>query len=176
WQRAPLLAWYYVRQLVAAEDAERDIWAQRLAELDGAVVPRLLGHLAQSDERACANVEVALAALLDRWGADDGRALSLVSEVRGSFNQWSVPGRRAALRVPLEMLRGGTGTPAPTLSLAAGHILSDAAGSQEPDLAPGALALAAALAERVHPGQWHDTCRELAVRYLGDVDARLRLL
>src|SRR5262249_60667231 len=76
----------------------------------------------------------------------------------------------------LELLRGGTGTPAPTLSLGAGHILSAAAGSQEPDLAPGALALAAALAERVHPGQWHDTCRELAVRYLGDVDARLRLL
>src|SRR5262249_35348746 len=76
----------------------------------------------------------------------------------------------------LELLRGGTGTPAPTLSLAAGHILGDAAGSQEPDLAPGALALAAALVERVHPGQWHDTCRELAVRYLRAVDARPRLL
>src|SRR5438874_1369216 len=33
WQRTPLLAWYYVRQLAAADDAERDTWARRVADL-----------------------------------------------------------------------------------------------------------------------------------------------
>src|SRR2546426_10258588 len=88
WQRTSLLAWYYVRQLAAADDVERDTWARRVADLDVAAVPRLLTLLDDGEERVCVNAEAALAALLDRWGADDARALALVEEVRSRFAHW----------------------------------------------------------------------------------------
>src|SRR5262245_45846967 len=76
-QRAPLLAWYAVRQLAAAEAGERDGCVRRVVELDDAVVPGLLSCLERDDEKVCANVEAALDALVDRWGGDDARTLHL---------------------------------------------------------------------------------------------------
>jgi HEAT repeat protein len=176
WQRTPLLAWYYLRQLAAAAEAERDTWARRVADLDTAAVPRLLSLLADGDEHVCVNVEAALAALVDRWGADDARTLALVDEVRNRFSQWNVPAQHAALRVPMIVLRSSAGPAPPALSLAAGHILGDAAASAERTLLPRTLALAAALVDRVHPGQWQDTCRDLALRSLKDAEPAQRVL
>src|SRR5262249_47025893 len=46
WQRTPLLAWYSLRGLAAADEAGRAAWAARVARLDGAAVPGLLDLLA----------------------------------------------------------------------------------------------------------------------------------
>ena len=176
WQRTSLLAWYYVRQLAAADDTERDTWARRVADLDTAAVRRLLTLLTDGDEQVCTNVEAALAALIDRWGAEDARSAALVDEMRDRFTQWPAPAQHAALRVPLIVLRSGTRPAPPHLSLAAGHILSAAAASPERALLPRTLALAAALVDRAQPGQWHGTCHDLALRALRDPEPAPRVL
>src|SRR5262249_7354452 len=78
WQRTPILAWYYVRQLCAANEEDRDRWVQRALGLDTAVVPGLLDSLARTDDRACANAVAGLLALVETWGPDDDRSLCLI--------------------------------------------------------------------------------------------------
>src|SRR5262245_7556348 len=75
--RTSLLSWYYVRGLTLAGETDRESWAQNVASLDEAALPRLLDALAQDDTRVCLNVQTALAALTDRWHADPDRQARL---------------------------------------------------------------------------------------------------
>src|SRR5438132_11387661 len=79
--RCPLLAWYYLRGLAGATEAERDRWVERAVALDSAAVPGLLGLLEQEDKQASANAEAALQRLGERWGADDSRAADLAEQL-----------------------------------------------------------------------------------------------
>src|SRR5262245_8108791 len=67
WQRTPLLAWYTVRCLAAAAEADRATWVERVARLDTAAVPSLLACLSRGDARACDNVLAALTCLVQGW-------------------------------------------------------------------------------------------------------------
>src|SRR5262245_52824138 len=63
WQRVPLLAWYYVRCLSQASEADREVWVERVVALEGPGVEALLNGLRQTEPRACTNTAAALAEL-----------------------------------------------------------------------------------------------------------------
>ena len=46
-KRTPVLTWYYLRELNAADADSRERWAERAASLDAAIVPGLLANLEQ---------------------------------------------------------------------------------------------------------------------------------
>ena len=87
-RRDTLRAWYHVRQLARASDADRDRLAERVAELDDAAVPPLLDCLTRSDETVCANARAALDRLGKRWTAGDARTAMLPRQVHA---RWSGP-------------------------------------------------------------------------------------
>src|SRR6516165_9754641 len=68
-ERMPLLAWYYVRGLARAEESERGPWVSRVAGLGRGAVPKLVDCLRQSESRACANADAALAEMINGWAA-----------------------------------------------------------------------------------------------------------
>ena len=59
-EREPLQAWFYLRGLARADEANRAAWVKRVASLEGAAVPGLVALLGQDDARACANAEATL--------------------------------------------------------------------------------------------------------------------
>src|SRR5437773_6299130 len=83
--RAPLLAWYYLRELAAASEAERDGWVERVVGLDAAAAPGLLDLLEREDGQASANAETALHRLGERWGADNVRTAELAEQLAQRF-------------------------------------------------------------------------------------------
>jgi hypothetical protein len=174
WQRQPLLAWYFARQLAAAPAEGRQAWLTRAVGLDETVVPDLVGWLSGADSSRADNVQAGLMALASRWGADDARSQRLAERLRVVFERCSVDGQRGALHVLAAVLRQkGPARLSVALSRAAGEVLCEAEKSAE--LREPALLLAAALVERVAPGQWLATCRALANQGLGATDAGTRL-
>src|SRR5262245_11639455 len=109
WQWTPLKTWYCVRQLVHADEPNRETWAKRVAGLDTAALPSLLAHLSDADGRVCANVEAALVALVECWSPDDERGQTLAERLSDAFSQASPGGRQATLRVVTAVLRSGPG-------------------------------------------------------------------
>ena len=97
WQRTPLLSWYYLRGLAAAEDMERATWVERVAGLDAAVLPGLVDLLRQGDPRVCANAEAALSMLAKRWGPADPRTTGLAQELAAAFGSLHQAGKEAIL-------------------------------------------------------------------------------
>ena len=60
--------------------------AEKTANLDSCVVPRLLGLLAHDDEAVCANAHLALSCLGQRWGKTDPRSGELIQNAQdGAF-------------------------------------------------------------------------------------------
>ncbi len=172
WQRAPVLAWYHVRQLAAAAEEDRARCVDRVVRLDTAAVPRLLDCLRRPDARVCNNIGAALVALIERWGSADPRSLALMNAFRTRFDQASPPGKQAALQVALLLLRNGPLAEEGTA--AAGHLLQAAVG--DPALRPRTLALAAALVERAPADAWLNLGHTLAVEGLSDPDPAQRVL
>src|SRR5687767_9727691 len=74
WQRTPLLAWWHVRQLMQADEASRDVYVERVVALEEAALPCLFKGLASADDRACANIEAAIAELARSWKTLDPRS------------------------------------------------------------------------------------------------------
>ena len=173
WQRTPMLTWYYLRELSAADADSRERWAERVATLDAAVVPGLLSKLEQPDPTFCINAEAGLVALVKRWGPEDGRTHELADQLRQRFAGLSPIGQIGALQVMTALLRqdGPATWPVP-LTRAAGEILQ--ATPERPELRNAALMLAGVLLDRAPQGQWLDPCRILAEKGLGDKTARTR--
>src|SRR5687767_7973249 len=91
WQRTPLLAWHYVNQLSRADEASRERWVERVAELDEAALPRLLPLLESDEAPAGANARAAraaLSALARRWGPADGRSATLMVQLVERWAQY----------------------------------------------------------------------------------------
>ncbi|MBM4072156.1 MAG: hypothetical protein FJ271_25000 [Planctomycetes bacterium] len=174
WQWSAILQWHYVRSLAGAEEGDREACAERVAALDLEVLPRLLTILRDNDARAVANVEAALVSMLRRWGADDPRGKILAEELLSQFNDLSVEGQYAALRVPLVWLGMSPVTPAPAaVTTIVGQFLS--ASTRNAELRSRALLLAQALLLGSIPGQWTELCKEQALAGLKDADAETRL-
>ena len=173
WQRTPMLTWYYLRELSAADADSRERWAERVATLDAAVVPGLLSKLEQPDPTFCINAEAGLVALVKRWGPEDGRTHELADQLRQRFAGLSPIGQIGALQVMTALLRqdGPATWPVP-LTRAAGEILQ--ATPERPELRNAALMLAGVLLDRVPQGQWLEPCRTLAEKGLSDKTARTR--
>ncbi len=165
WQREPILSWYYVRQLTNAAADDREVWAQKLADLDEAAVPRLLEGLANPEAEACANLQAPLILLAKSWGPEDARSQSLMEHLRASFEAFSPAGQESALELASILLQEpGTRPLPPRLTKAAGEILQSA--EKKAELHPATLLLASALVDCVEPGQWVDAARALAERGL----------
>src|SRR4051812_13677131 len=75
-ERHDLLAWYCLRGLCRASEADRDRWVERVVCLGEPVVPGLLDALAAPCPHACGNIRVALARLGEAWGPADPRSAS----------------------------------------------------------------------------------------------------
>jgi hypothetical protein len=173
WQRTPILAWYYVRGLIASDPASRDTWADRVAGLDAVVVPRLLNCLDSASSPACENVTAGLLKLTERWDVEDERTLALVEELRQRFDRLSCCGQLGALEIMTAALgRSSPRAAPPRLTQAAGELL--AATASMPGLRPQVLDLAGMLVEHVQPGQWQDVCQALALQSSSDAQPEMR--
>lgn len=175
WQRDTVFAWYYVRQLAQADEANRASWVERVVSLDEAAVPRLLASLDVAHPTGRENVTAALVDLVKRWGSEDRRSLTLLEQLETAYANLSTEGKKAALQVPIALLQqaperqslpAGIARPAGDLLIAA---------EAEDDLCVPAMRLAAALVERGPPGQWVDLSRRLALSGLEAEEAAARL-
>ena len=174
WQYTPMLRWYYLRELTAADADSRDRWAERVASLDDAAVSGLLNCLDDKDPTVCINAETAMHVLVKRWGPEDARTHALADNLRRRFASQSPFGQISGLQVATAMLRqdGPKTWPAPLIR-AAGELL-DSTGDR-PGVRGAAIVLAGALIDRDPEGPWLDTCRTLADSGLADKHARTRL-
>jgi hypothetical protein len=173
-QRMPVLRWYYLRELAAANEDTRTACVERAATLDTAIVPGALEHLQNRDPTICHNAESLLTCLIKAWGADDARTIWLADEFRERFDTFSPLGQIASLQVMTVVLRqdGARSWPA-ALTRNTGELVQ--ACRDRPELRSAALVLASVLLERVPSGQWVDTCRALAEKGLSDRLDRSRL-
>jgi hypothetical protein len=175
WQRTPILSWYYLRGLAAAEEGDRAVWVERTISLDIEAVPGLVDLLRRADSKACANAEAALAALVTRWQVGDLRTARLAEELTGAFSNLHNPGKEAVLEWYIATLRAGAkaGTPLPGLVDTGSKLLGVAARSGETGVRLRTLALAEVLlaTTTVRP----DICRDLALQGLDAKDTGLRV-
>jgi hypothetical protein len=174
WQRTPLLAWYCVRGLKAADKTSRDTWVSRVAGLDTAVLPRLLDCLDDTDLAVCENATAGLLTLAERWHVDDDRTLRLAEEMQQRFDRFSSGGQVGVLEIMAQSLRRSPPRAAPPrLTRVAGDLLTTT--SAMPDLRGHVLDLAGTLVEHVQPGQWRDVCQDLAVQSFKDCKPEIRI-
>jgi hypothetical protein len=162
WQRAPLLAWYYVRGLSGAGDTEREMWVQRVCSLDSEAVPSLLACLRRDNPPACANTRAAVVHLVEAWGNADPRSLSMAEQMAEALPGFSRCGQQAALECAVMLLKGkGGGAPPPArAAVATGRMLAVAA-TQDAGVQTAALALAELLLQTDTPGPWRDRLRDV---------------
>jgi len=176
WQRMSILSWLCVNRLAAASDEEQALWAERVAGLEQDAVPWVLRQLHSDEARVCSNMETVLALHARGWGGSDPRSEALLEELQHHFPNFSPAGKQSALRFPIELFKSQTGKPtSATLTLGAGKLLEAASKDAATDDGP-ALRLASQISERVPQGQWHDTCRSMAMRGLDDVKPANRVL
>src|SRR5262249_46261700 len=129
WQRTPLLAWYCVRCLTQANEAEREGWAERIDGLEDAGEEALVSALARESGPGCDNTAFALTALGRRWGAEDGRTASLAARLANHTPRCGPAGQAAVLKVLRCWLESAKekSAPPPDLAAAAGQALAKAA-------------------------------------------------
>jgi hypothetical protein len=173
WQHEPLLAWYYLGGLARADGAERDRWAERVAGLDRAALPRLLDLLA-GDDRACANARAALDALARRWGADGPRGEELTRRLSEGFARLGPAGQREVLQFEAAWLRAEGKDSSSDVARSLARELPEAAKTTDETTRGAALDLAAALLGRPDGAESVGPCRELALACFGDAAAENR--
>jgi hypothetical protein len=160
-ERTPLLAWYYVRGLAHANEAERDLWARRVASLGEPALPGLLDCLVQPDPTLCANAQAGLAHLVTTWGAGDGRSIALAIRLARAFPRLSPLGQRAALEVSASWF-SGKGAPIAGLVPACTRLLTESAPLADAEVQSAALGLAAVLLQQPQGPEAVSAAREVA--------------
>jgi HEAT repeat protein len=171
-ERAALGAWYTIRRLVQAGDADRDFWARRAADWDEQAVPGLLASLRRDDARACDRAAAALALLAARR---DGAALG--EPLATAFPSFSPAGQQEALALLAKWLlpvANGNG-PRAELAPVAARALSSAAASAEPAVHARALAVAEALLAGAPPAEVNGPCRGVVSVCLSHPEAEVRI-
>jgi hypothetical protein len=176
-ERAPLLAWVYLRELARAGEGDRAAWVERVASLDAAVVPGLLDCLTRDDSRVCANAQAALARLAERWGPDDRRRGDLAARMVEAYPRLSNPGKENALKLEAAWLGAdAAGKLPPTLVPAVGALLAQAARLPDADVHAQALDLVPILLQAPQHAEVLVDCRELVRACLKDAPAPNRAL
>lgn len=167
WQREPILSWYFVRELGDANESQLESYAQKLAHLGDAAVPRLLDGLRNDDASVCGKMQYALLLMVKKWGHADGRSAELVESLHARFNEFSAAGQEKAVQLTTTLLQQEGARPLPPrLTKAAGDFLTMT--EQVSELRPVSLLLLAELVECVQPGQWVDAGRAMTERGLDD--------
>jgi hypothetical protein len=159
-ERAPLLAWYYLRGLAKAGDADRQRWAERVAGLGEPAVPGLIDLLAEPDPAVCANAQAGLACLAAAWGPDGPHSVELAHRLARAFPRLSAPGRKAALEVVTGWFAAEAATPGERLVAACARLLAESAGG-DPEAQAAALELAAALLRQGQHAEALQAAREV---------------
>jgi len=165
------LAWYYVQRLSAASSADRTSWAERLAALEEAANPRLRRCLVQQDRQVCENAQVGLAALADRWAADDARRANLACGLAADFPQFSLAGQCSTLELLARWLgTEGAAPPADLLQKCCG-LVPVAGRSPDSEVRGRAVTLAGEILNHQRGNETVTACRELIRRSLQDTEA-----
>jgi HEAT repeat protein len=94
WRRDDLVGWYCFEQLSQADGGQREIWVNRLIEMDEAILPRALECLA---ERSCSDGEEVLIALVKKW--KDARTVTILKEMLARWSSFTEPGKNCALNI-----------------------------------------------------------------------------
>lgn len=115
WTGGDVTAWWRLRNLAAANDANRAECAERLAELDARGLPGMLGLLRSADLATCQNARAGLVCLSQRWGPDDARLAEMVAQ---RFTGLSAIGQVAVLTLPPETQVTGAEAVAPAVRTA----------------------------------------------------------
>lgn len=172
WQRDTLQAWYALRGLAAATDADREVWADRVAALDEAAVPGLHACLGGGEPKACDNAAVALVKLGERWSTDDPRRGELAGRLAETYPRLPPAGQQAVLQTCAEWLTHGA---PPGVVHAASRLPTQAARSAEAGVRTRGLELVAALLEQPDHTERIADCRDLAKACLTDAEAANRM-
>jgi hypothetical protein len=175
-ERKPLLAWYCVRNLKQAGPGERDVWVERVAELDGAALADLYEGLGRNDAMTCENMAAALARVVEQWEAQDPRRTEVAQELLERFPRLCPAGQQAVLKMETAWLRPDATAPLPTtVASAAAQRLPQAAKSSDAGTHAQALALAAVLLRRPDHAELQGDCRDLVQVCLHDAEPDNRL-
>ncbi len=117
WTGFDPVAWWRLRSLARAGDANRADCAERLAELGSRTLPGLLGLLRSPDDVACQNARAALVCLVRRAETEE-QVVQLVATLTGSFATLSPTGQVAVLSAPPDAVEAGREQPTPANRLA----------------------------------------------------------
>jgi len=150
-ERGSLLAWFHVRMLIAATDANREARAARVAQLGDVAVPGLLESLQDNNPSVCRNARAGLDALVAGWGGlAEPRTTDLTVRLGKEFPQLSNAGQRELLEMVSTWFQARPQpTPAPGQVLASARLLTAAGVSTDADVQAAGLELCAALV--THP-------------------------
>jgi hypothetical protein len=168
-QRSNLLAWYRVRGLLQADEAQQALWLDRVESLGEPCLPGLIAGAGQESETVCRNAQSGLFRLARAWGPTDPRSAHLAQGLARSFDRLSRAGQVAAL----EGVRGCfVGQPmavalVPQLVPACGQLLEGAAASPLPAVQQAGLELCGDLMSR-------DAACEARPRFRTMIQAGLR--
>jgi hypothetical protein len=155
-ERGPLLAWFYLRQLAAATEADREAWVNRVAGLGDDAVGGLLDSLARPEAGVCSNARAALEHLAASWGAEDPQATDLAQALAREFARLSPAGQREVLLLAASWCTPPRGK---AVLPAASRLLSEPTTAGDPQVLAAALELCGAVlslpenAEAVPPAQ-----------------------
>src|SRR5439155_17967700 len=86
-ERTSLRAWWVLRGLRQADEADRAVWIERVADLGEPAFDGLLECLSCPDERTCQNAVAALDHLARTWGPNDPRTVDLAGRQARGFGR-----------------------------------------------------------------------------------------
>jgi HEAT repeat protein len=166
-----------MRGLARADEANQAVWVGRVVGLDSAATPGLADLLGQDDPHACANAEAALAALCERWNADDPRRLDLTRRLIESFSRCSAPGQQNILRLAAFWLNASPGASpsAAETQYAVARLLEEAARTGSSEAHAAALDLADKFLGDTSNPERLGACRELTQACVHDSDTENRI-
>jgi hypothetical protein len=161
WTGGDVIAWWRLRCLAQATDANRADCAERVADLNDRALPGLLDLLQRDDAAACQNAGAGLACLVRRWGPGDPRLPDVIQSLTRAFPGLSLAGKAAVLGLPAEALPVKTDeTPLPVRT-ALGKLLAEVHADTPEEVRGAALDLAGWLLKSDTPAETQPLARDL---------------
>lgn len=162
-ERTTLLAWFQVRMLAQANEANREDRAARVAGLGEAAVPGLLECLHRDQVTVCQNARAGLAALVHPDGHfSESQAADLLARLGREFGHFSPTGQQQVLEMTAEWFQNDPAAAAvPGLLTASGRLLTAALGASDSEVLAAGLRLCQVLIEQPQGSEVLNTGREL---------------
>jgi hypothetical protein len=159
-ERASLRAWWVLRGLRQADEADRAAWIDRVADLGEPAFEGLLDCLCSGDDRACRNAVAALDHLSHTWGPGDPRTADLAGRQARAYSRLCPRGQALLL----EAMTGWVSDqpPSPGVVSACSRMLAETAGSSDAHTIAAGLELAARLLRQPRTTEALRSARELA--------------